>query len=395
MLDKLGLRQTPNGSATSTKEAVAIAKEVGYPVLVRPSFVLGGRAMELVYTEADLRRYMTSAIEVTPDRPVLIDRFLEDAIEVDVDCISDGETTVIGAIMEHIEEAGIHSGDSACVIPTFSLSQKVLDEISSATKAMARELNVRGLMNVQFAVKGDDVYVLEVNPRASRTVPFVSKAIGVPLAKLAAKVMTGKSLRELGFTKEIVPKHFSVKEAVFPFLRYEGLDISLGPEMKSTGEVMGIDVDLGLAYAKSQMAAPPPLPKRGRVFVSVKDADKEAIIPVAREFLELGFEIVSTSGTAEALTKAKIKVTKVFKIHEGRPNVLDRIKNGDINFIINTPSGKIPREHEVVIRNAALAAKIPIMTTVRAALASANGIRSLQKRKVQVRSLQEYHASPR
>jgi carbamoyl-phosphate synthase large subunit len=393
MLDKLGLRQTPNGSATSAREAVAIAKTIGYPVLVRPSFVLGGRAMELVYTEADLRRYMASAIEVTPDRPVLIDRFLEDAIEVDVDCISDGETTVIGAIMEHIEEAGIHSGDSACVIPTFSLSQKVLDEISSATKAMARELNVRGLMNVQFAVKGDDVYVLEVNPRASRTVPFVSKAIGVPLAKLAAKVMTGLSLRELGFTKEIVPKHFSVKEAVFPFLRYEGLDISLGPEMKSTGEVMGIDVDLGLAYAKSQMAAPPPLPKRGRVFVSVKDADKEAIIPVAREYLKLGFEIVSTSGTAEALTRAKIKVTKVFKIHEGRPNVLDRIKNGDINFIINTPSGKIPREHEVVIRNAALAAKIPIMTTVRAALASANGIRSLQKRKVQVRSLQEYHRS--
>jgi carbamoylphosphate synthase large subunit/REP element-mobilizing transposase RayT len=391
MLDKLGLRQTPNGSATSATEAVAIARKIGYPVLVRPSFVLGGRAMELVYTETDLRRYMTSAIEVTPDRPVLIDRFLEDAIEVDVDCISDGETTVIGAIMEHIEEAGIHSGDSACVIPTFSLSQKVLDEISSATKAMARELNVRGLMNVQFAVKGDEVYVLEVNPRASRTVPFVSKAIGVPLAKLAAKVMTGKSLIELGFAKETVPKHFSVKEAVFPFLRYEGLDISLGPEMKSTGEVMGIDVDLGLAYAKSQMAAPPPLPKRGRVFVSVKDADKEAIIPVAREYLKLGFEIVSTSGTAEALTKAKIKVTKVFKIHEGRPNVLDRIKNGDINFIINTPSGKIPREHEVVIRNAALAAKIPIMTTVRAALASANGIRSLQKRKVQVRSLQEYH----
>jgi carbamoylphosphate synthase large subunit/REP element-mobilizing transposase RayT len=391
MLDKLGLGQTPNGSATSTNEAVAIARKIGYPVLVRPSFVLGGRAMELVYNEEDLRRYMASAIEVTPDRPVLIDRFLEDAIEVDVDCISDGETTVIGAIMEHIEEAGIHSGDSACVIPTFSLSQKILDEISAATKAMARELNVLGLMNVQFAVKGDDVYVLEVNPRASRTVPFVSKAIGVPLAKLAAKVMTGKSLRELGFTEEIVPKHFSVKEAVFPFLRYEGLDISLGPEMKSTGEVMGMDVDLGLAYAKSQMAAPPPLPKKGKVFISVKDADKDTVIPVAREFVKLGFEIISTSGTADALTKAKIKVTKVFKIHEGRPNVLDRIKNGDINFIINTPSGKIPREHEVVIRNAALAAKIPIMTTVRAALASANGIRSLQKRKVQVRSLQEYH----
>jgi carbamoyl-phosphate synthase large subunit len=392
MLDKLGLRQTPNGSATSTEGAIGIAKKVGYPVLVRPSFVLGGRAMELVYNEEDLRRYMASAIEVTPDRPVLIDRFLEDAIEVDVDCISDGETTVIGAIMEHIEEAGIHSGDSACVIPTFSLSQKVLDEISAATKAMARELSVRGLMNAQFAVKGDDVYVLEVNPRASRTVPFVSKAIGVPLAKLAAKVMTGKSLRESGFTKEIVPKHFSVKEAVFPFLRYEGLDISLGPEMKSTGEVMGMDVDLGLAYAKSQMAAPPALPKTGKVFISVKDTDKEAVIPVAREFVKLGFEIISTSGTAEALAKAKIKVTKVFKIHEGRPNVLDRIKNGDINFIINTPSGKIPREHEVVIRNAALAAKIPIMTTVRAALASANGIRSLQKRKVRVRSLQEYNS---
>jgi carbamoyl-phosphate synthase large subunit len=392
MLDKLGLRQTPSGSAIKTDEAVAIATKIGYPVLVRPSFVLGGRAMELVYNEEDLRRYMTSAIEVTPDRPVLVDRFLEEAIEVDVDCICDGETTVIGAIMEHIEEAGIHSGDSACVIPTFSLPKKVLDEISAATKAMARELKVRGLMNVQFAVKGDDVYVLEVNPRASRTIPFVSKAIGVPLAKLAANVMTGKSLRELGFTKEIVPKHFSVKEAVFPFLRYEGVDISLGPEMKSTGEVMGMDVDLGLAYAKSQMAAPPPLPTGGNVFVSVKDSDKEAVIPVVREFVKLGFGIISTSGTAATLAKAKIKVKKVFKLHEGRPNVLDRVKNGDINFIINTPSGKIPREHEVMIRNAALAARIPIMTTVRAAQASANGIRSLQKSKVQVRSLQEYHA---
>jgi carbamoyl-phosphate synthase large subunit len=392
MLDKLGLRQTPNGSAVSAKEAVEIAKKIGYPVLVRPSFVLGGRAMELVYNEADLRRYMASAIEVTPDRPVLVDRFLEDAIEVDVDCISDGETTVIGAIMEHIEEAGIHSGDSACVIPTFSLSPRILDEISSASSAMARELNVRGLMNVQFAVKGDDVYILEVNPRASRTVPFVSKAIGVPLAKLAAKVMTGKKLRELGFTREIVPSHFSVKEAVFPFLRYQGTDISLGPEMKSTGEVMGIDVDLGLAYAKSQMAAPPALPRKGNVFISVKDADKESLIPVAREFVKLGFGIISTSGTAETLAQAKIKVKKVFKLQEGRPNVLDRIKNGDINFIINTPSGKIPREHEVMIRNAALAKKIPIMTTLRAAMASVNGIRSLQKSKLQVRSLQEYHA---
>src|SRR5947207_3091914 len=392
MLDKLGLRQTPSGSAVTTDEAAAIANKIGYPVLVRPSFVLGGRAMELVYNEPDLRRYMASAIEVTPDRPVLVDRFLEDAIEVDVDCISDGETTVIGAIMEHIEEAGIHSGDSACVIPTFSLSQKVLAEIASATKAMARELNVRGLMNVQFAVKGEDVYVLEVNPRASRTVPFVSKAIGLPLAKLAAKIMAGKTLRELGFTKEIVPKHFSVKEAVFPFLRYQGVDISLGPEMKSTGEVMGMDVDLGLAYAKSQMAAPPPLPTGGNVFVSVKDTDKQAVVPVVREFVKLGFGIIATAGTFAVLAAAKIPVTRVFKLREGRPNVLDRVKNGDINFIINTPSGKIPREDEVRIRNASLAQRIPIMTTVRAAQASANGIRSLQKRKVRVRSLQEYHA---
>jgi len=419
MLDKLGLRQTPNGSVTSTEEAVAIANKIGYPVLVRPSFVLGGRGMELAYNEGDLRRYVDAASvdrgtdilpvgqagvspaespdrvpagELPVRRPVLIDRFLEDAIEVDVDCISDGETTVIGAIMEHIEEAGIHSGDSACVIPTFSLSQKVLDDISVATKAMARELKVRGLMNVQFAVKGDDVYVLEVNPRASRTVPFVSKAIGFPLAKLAAKVMAGKSLRELGFTREIVPKHFSVKEAVFPFLRYEGVDIALGPEMKSTGEVMGMDVDLGLAYAKSQMAAPPPLPKGGNVFVSVKDSDKQAVVPVVREFVKLGFGIIATSGTFQVLKAAKIPVTKVFKVREGRPNVLDRVKNGDINFIINTPSGKIPREDEVRIRNASLAQRIPIMTTVRAALASANGIRSLQKRKVRVRSLQEYHA---
>jgi carbamoyl-phosphate synthase large subunit len=253
---------------------------------------------------------------------------------------------------------------------------------------------VRGLMNVQFAVKGEEVYVLEVNPRASRTVPFVSKAIGVPLAKLAAKVMAGKTLRELGFTKEIVPKHFSVKEAVFPFLRYQGKDISLGPEMKSTGEVMGIDVDLGLAYAKSQMAAPPALPTGGSVFVSVKDSDKESIVPVVREYVNLGFKIISTSGTYATLTEAKIPVTKVFKIREGgRPHVLDLVRNGEINFIINTPSGKIPREDEVQMRNASLAQKIPIMTTVRAALAGANGIRSLQKNKVSVRSLQEYHAA--
>ncbi len=393
MLDKLKLRQTPSGSAVTEDEAVTIAERIGYPILVRPSFVLGGRAMELVYNEKDLRRYMANAIEVSPDRPVLVDRFLEDAVEVDVDSISDGEMTVIGAIMEHIEQAGIHSGDSACVIPTFSLPPRVLEEITSATKAMACELKVRGLMNVQFAVKEDCVYVLEVNPRASRTVPFVSKTIGVPLAKLAAKVMAGKSLRELGFTEEIVPTHYAVKEAVFPYLRYQGIDISLGPEMKSTGEVMGIDVDLGLAYAKSQMAAPPPLPTGGNVFVSVKDSEKSAVVAVAREFVDLGFGVIATSGTAAALKSAGVPVTNVYKIREGRPNVLDRVKNGDVHFIINTPSGKIPREDEVVIRNAALAKKIPIMTTLRAAHASATGIRSLQKNKLQVRSLQEYHAN--
>jgi carbamoyl-phosphate synthase large subunit len=393
MLDKLGLRQTPSGSAVSAEEAISIAQEIGYPVLVRPSFVLGGRAMELVYNSEDLARYMQNAIEASPDRPVLVDRFLEDAIEVDVDCIADGEISVIGAIMEHIEQAGIHSGDSACVIPTFSLSEAVLKEIATATKAMARELKVRGLMNVQFAVKGEDVYVLEVNPRASRTVPFVSKAIGVPLAKYAAQIMTGeKKLRELGFTKEIVPKHFSVKEAVFPFLRYQGIDIALGPEMKSTGEVMGIDADLGLAYAKSQMAAPPALPKGGNVFISVKDDDKPNVISLAHEFVGLGFKIIATSGTAAMLAAARVPVTKVHKIREGRPHVLDLVRNGDIHFIINTPSGKIPREDEVRIRNASLARKIPIMTTIRAAQASAHGIRSLQRSNLRVKTLQEYHA---
>ena len=392
MLDRLGLRQTPSGSATSEEEAVAIAERIGYPVLVRPSFVLGGRAMELVYHPEDLRRYMQSAIEVSPERPVLVDRFLEDAIEVDVDCIADGERAVIGAIMEHIEEAGIHSGDSACVVPTFSLSPAILEEIASATKAMARELNVRGLMNVQFAVKDEKLYVLEVNPRASRTVPFVSKAIGVPLAKLAAKVMTGMSLGELGFVEEIVPPHYSVKEAVFPFLRFEGINISLGPEMKSTGEVMGIDVDLGLAYAKSQLASQWPLPCAGTVFVSVKDSDKQNVIAAAREYAELGFGIVATEGTAAALTAGGVEVSTVFKIGAGRPNVLDLVKNGQIQFIINTPSGKIPRKDEVKIRTAALGERIPIMTTLRAASASAKGIRSLQKGPMTVRSLQEYHA---
>jgi carbamoyl-phosphate synthase large subunit len=393
VLVQLGLLQPPNGTAVSADEAAAIANRIGYPVLVRPSFVLGGRAMEIVYTEDDLRRYMQTAIAVSPERPILVDRFLEDATEVDVDCLSDGETMVLGAIMEHIEQAGIHSGDSACVIPSFSLSPSVLETIARATKSLARELEVCGLMNVQFAVKDEQVYVLEVNPRASRTIPFVSKAIGVPLAKLAAKVMAGRKLADLGFTAEIIPAHFSVKEAVFPFVRFPGVDITLGPEMKSTGEVMGIDDDLGLAYAKSQMAAGSPLPQGGSVFISVKDADKPAAVALAKDFVELGFRLYATGGTAAAFAAQNIPVKKLFKLSEGRPHVLDMIKNGEIAFIVNTPSGKIPRQDEVKIRGAAVAYRVPIMTTLSAAAASVNGIRSLQTKGLAVRTVQEYHAS--
>jgi len=394
LLSRLGLNQPPSGTATNEKEAVSVAKAIGYPVLVRPSFVLGGRAMEIVYQEEDLRRYIRTAVEASPERPVLVDRFLEDAIEVDVDCISDGEISVIGGIMQHIEEAGIHSGDSACVIPAFTLSEKVLDTLRSATKSMARELEVRGLMNVQFAIKEEEVYVLEVNPRASRTVPFVSKAIGIPLAKLAAKVMTGKSLSELGFTREVLPRHFSVKEAVFPFIRFPGIDITLGPEMKSTGEVMGIDEDLGLAYAKSQMAAQPSLPSGGNVFLSVKDSDKSSVVILAKELIDLGFTIYATTGTASALTAAGLHVHRLFKLSEGRPHVLDMIKNEQIDLIINTPSGKTPRKDEVQIRSLAVARRIPILTTISGVEASIRAKRSLQAKGLTVKTLQEYHARP-
>jgi carbamoyl-phosphate synthase large subunit len=393
MLRRLGLNQPPSGTATNEVEAVKVARMVGYPVLVRPSFVLGGRAMEIVYGEDDLRRYIRTAVEASPERPVLVDRFLEDATEVDVDCIADGETVVIGAIMQHIEQAGIHSGDSACVIPSFSLSPEVLSVIETATKAMATELQVRGLMNVQFAVKAEEVYVLEVNPRASRTVPFVSKAIGVPLAKLAAKVMAGKTLAELGFTKEIIPKHFSVKEAVFPFIRFPGIDIMLGPEMKATGEVMGIADDLGVAYGKSQMAAQPPLPEEGNLFVSVKDGDKPGLVRLAKELVELGFQLYATDGTAAAIEAVGVPVRHLFKISEGRPNVLDLMKNGDIDLIINTPSGKTPRKDEIRIRSLAVANRIPILTTMSAVEASIRAIRGIKTKGIDVRSLQEYHAN--
>ncbi|MFO1482834.1 MAG: carbamoyl-phosphate synthase large subunit [Verrucomicrobiaceae bacterium] len=392
LLDDLGLHQAPSGTATSLEEALAITAKIGYPSLVRPSFVLGGRAMQIVYTDAELTHYMKNAVEATPDRPVLVDRFLEDATEVDVDCISDGETTVIGAIMEHIEEAGIHSGDSACVIPPFSLSASMQDRIRDAAKKLAKALNVRGLMNMQLAVKGDDLYVIEVNPRASRTAPFVSKAIGVPLPKLAAKIMAGKTLRELGFTEEVIPSHYSVKEAVFPFSKFTGVDIILGPEMKSTGEVMGIDPDLGMAFAKSQMAAGGTLPTKGNVFISVKETDRPNVVRIAKGYADLGFTLYATSGTGGVISEAGIPVNILPKLASGqRPNVIDLMKNKDMAMVINTPSGKNPREDEVKIRTAAMQNRIPIMTTLRGADAALRAIKSLQGSEVQVRALQEYH----
>ena len=391
MLNDLKLNQPPNGTATNEDEAVAAAAKIGYPVLVRPSFVLGGRAMQIVYGDEELRHYMRNAVAASPERPVLVDRFLDDATEVDVDCIADGETAMIGAIMEHIEQAGVHSGDSACVIPAPTLSEKVKREIREATVKMAMALGVQGLMNVQFAVKDETVYVLEVNPRASRTVPFVSKAIGVPLAKLAAKVMTGAKLKSLGFTEEIIPRHYSVKEAVFPFAKFRGTDILLGPEMKSTGEVMGIDDDFGLAYAKAQMAAQPAIPLSGNVFISVRDADKGAILDLARGLLDLGFVVYSTSGTASALESAGVLVKRLFKLTEGRPNVLDMLKNDDVALIINTPAGHVARQDEVRIRTTALYQRVPVMTTLAAAQATLRAMRSLKTKSLGVKSLQEYH----
>ncbi len=393
LLDDLGLHQAPSGTATCLEEALAITATIGYPSLMRPSFVLGGRAMQIVYSDAELTHYMQNAVDATPDRPVLVDRFLEDATEVDVDCISDGETTVIGAIMEHIEEAGIHSGDSACVIPPFSLSAAMQDRIRAAATKLAIALEVRGLMNMQLAVKGDDLYVIEVNPRASRTAPFVSKAIGVPLPKLAAKIMVGKTLKELGFTAEVHPNHYSVKEAVFPFSKFTGVDIILGPEMKSTGEVMGIDMDFGLAFAKSQMAAGGTLPTKGNVFISVKETDRPNVVRLAKGYAELGFTIYATSGTGSEISAAGIEVNILPKLASGqRPNVIDLMKNEDMALIINTPSGKNPRADEVKIRTAAMQARIPIMTTLRGADAALLAIKSLQGSEVEVRALQDYHA---
>jgi carbamoyl-phosphate synthase large subunit len=403
MLDKLNIPQPPNGIATNEHEALEVAKKLGYPILVRPSFVLGGRAMQIVYSDAELQHYMRFAVEASPERPVLVDKFLEDATEVDVDCIADvgrfsneGPTSnegtiVIGGMLEHIEFAGVHSGDAAMVLPPHTLSQQVIATIREYTHAMARELRVIGLMNVQYAVKGEKVYVLEVNPRASRTVPFVSKAIGIPLAKLAAKVMAGRTLQQLGFTEEMWPKYWTVKESVFPFNRFHGQDILLSPEMRSTGEVMGLDADLGIAYAKSQMAANASLPTGGRLFISVSDADKTEVAAVAKQFADLGFELIATGGTAAVLGKAGLKVQRVFKLTEGRPNAVDLLKNKEIHLVINTPAGQLPRADEVRIRTTAVYTGTPIMTTLSGAKAAALGIAALKKSGYGVRTVQEYH----
>ena len=399
LLRRLNIPQPPNGVATNEDEALRVARTLGYPILVRPSFVLGGRAMQIVYSDAELQHYMRFAVEASPERPVLVDKFLEDATEVDVDCIADvglfdepdRGTVVIGGILEHIEFAGVHSGDAAMVLPPHTLSYHTIQTIREYTHALARALRVAGLMNVQYAVKDDTVYVLEVNPRASRTVPFVSKAIGVPLAKLAAKVMVGRTLPELGFTQEIWPKYWAVKESVFPFNRFPGQDILLSPEMRSTGEVMGLDANLGIAYAKSQMAAGAPLPLRGSVFISVSDRDKPHIPAIAKRFAELGFEIVSTGRTAQVLEAVGLKVRRIFKINEGRPNALDLLKNGELQLVINTPAGPTPRADQVKIRTTAVYSGVPIMTTLSGAKAALLGIAALQQRGYDVRCLQEYH----
>ena len=399
MLRKLDIPQPPNGLATNEAEALVASKALGYPVLVRPSFVLGGRAMQIVYSDAELSHYMRFAVEASPERPVLVDKFLEEATEVDVDCIADvGQfadpregTIVIGGMLEHIEFAGVHSGDAAMVFPPHTLTREVIATIREHTHAMARELRVVGLMNVQYAVKGGVVYVLEVNPRASRTVPFVSKAIGRPLAKLAAQVMAGKTLKELGFTEEIWPSYWAVKESVFPFNKFMGQDILLSPEMRSTGEVMGLDADLGVAYAKSQMAANSPLPLKGKVFLSVSDADKAHVAELGKLFVDLGFELIATNGTAAVLEQAGLKVQRIYKLTEGRPNALDFLKNREIQLVINTPAGQSPRADEVKIRTTAVYTNTPIMTTLGGARAAALGIAALKKSGYAVQTLQEYH----
>ena len=390
MLHDLGLKQPPNRTARNPESAIRMAEEIGYPLVVRPSYVLGGRAMEIVREESDLRRYMTEAVKVSNKSPVLLDRFLNDAIEVDVDALSDGEQVVIGGIMQHIEQAGVHSGDSACSLPPYSLSNDIQDELRRQTVAMAKALKVIGLMNVQFAIQGDTVYVLEVNPRASRTVPFVSKAIGAPLAKIAARAMAGISLKSQGFEKEIIPPYFSVKEAVFPFRKFPGVDTILGPEMKSTGEVMGVGDNFGEAFVKSQLAASSELPKPGgRAFVSVRSGDRDAIVEVAQALRDLNFSLVATRGTAHAIESAGIPVAVVNKVKEGRPHIVDMIKNGDIDFIVNVVEDKKAVKDSYAIRAEALARRVVYFTTLAGAHAACMGMQHGDE--LEVYSLQALH----
>lgn len=389
LITRLGQKQPPNRLARSADDAVALAEEIGYPLVVRPSYVLGGRAMEIVHNEGDLKHYMASAVSVSNDAPVLLDRFLDDAVEVDVDAICDGTDVLIGSIMEHIEQAGVHSGDSACSLPPYSLSKEIQDRLRAQTRELALEMQVVGLMNIQFAIQGEEIYMLEVNPRASRTVPFVSKAIGVPLAKVAARCMAGVSLKEQGITEEVVPDYYSVKESVFPFVKFPGVDPLLGPEMKSTGEVMGVGRSFGEAFGKAQLGAGVELPTSGRVFVSVRERDREAVIEVARMLIDLGFEIISTRGTAAWLREHGVECTQVKKVYEGRPHVVDMIKNEEIDLIFNTTEGKQAIADSFTIRAAALQNKVSYTTTLAGARATCMALQC--KADIEVNRLQDLH----
>jgi len=391
LLSKLDLLQPENGNARSFTEAKKIAVSIGYPVLIRPSYVLGGRAMKVVFDEGELEEYMAHAVDVSPGHPVLIDKFLEGAIEIDVDAVCDGEDVFIGGVMEHIEEAGVHSGDSACSLPPYSIEEEIIEKIKSQTKALALEMKVLGIINIQFAVKDDVVYILEVNPRGSRTIPFVSKAIGIPLAKIAAQVIAGRKLKELSISNNRKSNHVAVKEAVFPFVRFHGTDTILGPEMKSTGEVMGIDTDFGKAFAKAQMAIEGGIPLSGTVFISVRDKDKAPIVDIAHSLHSLGFKISATGGTAKAIAEKGTPVTTVLKEYEGRPNVIDHLKNNDIQMVINTAEGKISQKNSYNIRRNAIISGIPYFTTVPGAIAAESAIRSVSSGELDVKPIQEYY----
>jgi carbamoyl-phosphate synthase large subunit len=394
LLRKVGLQQPPNGSARSADEAAQIAAGLGYPVLVRPSYVLGGRAMEVVYEEARLREWMRESAHVSPDHPILIDKFLEEALEIDVDALSDGQDVLIGGVMEHIEKAGIHSGDSACALPPYTIGDDQVERLRAQTRALALELGVVGLLNIQFAIKNDTIYVLEVNPRASRTVPFVSKAIGVPLAKLATRVVLGTRIPDLGVREAGELPHVSVKEAVFPFVKFPGVDVILGPEMRSTGEVMGIGREFRTAYLKSQLAAGSTLPRTGKVFVSVRNRDKRAAVNIARSLADMDFALVATQGTAKVLARHGLSVDVIHKVAEGwRPNIVDLMKQGEIVLVINTPEDGRARKDSYLVRRTAIMQNIPYYTTMDGAQAALEAIEAQRAGVLEVRPLQAYYES--